>query len=61
MTYTATKAALNAYISRLSVQYRKDGVIFRSICPGLVDVGATRDPPGEYVRGRRSELRYLSH
>lgn len=45
MTYKGTKAALNAYISTLSVQYSKGGVIFRSICPGMADVGATQDPP----------------
>ncbi|KIM31706.1 hypothetical protein M408DRAFT_20932 [Serendipita vermifera MAFF 305830] len=44
-TYTATKAALNAYITKLSLQYRQEGIVFRSICPGLVDTGATRDPP----------------
>ncbi|KIM31707.1 hypothetical protein M408DRAFT_327161 [Serendipita vermifera MAFF 305830] len=44
-TYTATKAALNAYITKFSVQYCQEGIIFRSICPGMVDVGATRDPP----------------
>ncbi|KIM20145.1 hypothetical protein M408DRAFT_334115 [Serendipita vermifera MAFF 305830] len=44
-TYTATNAALNAYITKFSVQYRQEGIIFRSICPGLVDTGATQDPP----------------
>jgi NADP-dependent 3-hydroxy acid dehydrogenase YdfG len=41
--YTASKAAMNAIMSKFSVQYKKDGVLFLSISPGLVEVGRFSD------------------
>lgn len=37
--YAISKAALNLAVAKFSVQYRKDGVLFMSICPGLVEAG----------------------
>lgn len=37
--YTISKAGLNAAVAKFSAQYAKDGVLFMSICPGMVDTG----------------------
>ncbi|OTB01940.1 hypothetical protein M426DRAFT_63096 [Hypoxylon sp. CI-4A] len=37
--YAVSKAALNMVIAKFSVQYKQDGVLFLSVCPGMVDVG----------------------
>lgn len=38
-TYSAFKAALNVVVAKYSARYKKDGVLFVSISPGVVDVG----------------------
>lgn len=38
--YAAFKAALNVIVAKYSVQYKKDGVLFVSVSPGVVDVGS---------------------
>jgi NAD(P)-dependent dehydrogenase (short-subunit alcohol dehydrogenase family) len=37
--YSATKAAMNLIQAKFHAQYKKDGVLFLSICPGMVDTG----------------------
>ena len=37
--YSASKAAMNVIVAKFSVQYKKDGVLFVSISPGVVEVG----------------------
>ena len=37
--YTISKAALNFAMGKFSAQYAKDGVLFMSICPGIVNTG----------------------
>lgn len=37
--YSISKAAMNMATAKFSAQYRKEGVLFLSICPGMVDVG----------------------
>ncbi|KAI3393786.1 hypothetical protein diail_3607 [Diaporthe ilicicola] len=37
--YSISKTALNMVSAKFSAQYKKDGVLFLSICPGIVDVG----------------------
>ena len=37
--YAISKAGLNMVVAKFSAQYRKDGVLFMSICPGSVDTG----------------------
>lgn len=34
--YTITKAAMNNAVTKFSAQYKKDGVLFLSICPGVI-------------------------
>jgi NAD(P)-dependent dehydrogenase (short-subunit alcohol dehydrogenase family) len=41
--YGASKAALNMIDAKFSAQYKKDGVLFLSICPGMVEVGHFND------------------
>ncbi|OAX83590.1 hypothetical protein ACJ72_02037 [Emergomyces africanus] len=42
-SYAISKAALNFAITKFSAQYAKDGVLFMSISPGLVDTGNFND------------------
>lgn len=37
--YAASKAAMNIIVAKFSAQYKKDGVLFVSISPGVVEVG----------------------
>lgn len=37
--YAASKAALNMVVAKFNAQYKKDGVLFLSISPGVVEVG----------------------
>lgn len=37
--YSASKAAMNMIAAKFSAQFKQDGVLFLSICPGMVDVG----------------------
>jgi NAD(P)-dependent dehydrogenase (short-subunit alcohol dehydrogenase family) len=41
--YAASKAAMNLVVAKYSAQYRKDGVLFLALSPGLVDVGHYND------------------
>lgn len=38
-SYSISKAALNMAVSKFSAQYAKDGVLFISIAPGVIDTG----------------------
>ena len=37
--YCISKAAMNAVTAKFNAQYRRHGVLFLSICPGMVDAG----------------------
>jgi NAD(P)-dependent dehydrogenase (short-subunit alcohol dehydrogenase family) len=37
--YAASKAALNMVMAKFNAQYKKDGMLFLSISPGVVEVG----------------------
>jgi NAD(P)-dependent dehydrogenase (short-subunit alcohol dehydrogenase family) len=37
--YAASKAAMNVIVAKFNAQYKKDGVLFLSMSPGVVDVG----------------------
>jgi NAD(P)-dependent dehydrogenase (short-subunit alcohol dehydrogenase family) len=41
--YAMSKAALNVLVAKFSAQYRRDAVLFISICPGLVEAGHFED------------------
>ncbi|CAI7616453.1 unnamed protein product [Penicillium discolor] len=49
--YTISKAALNAAVAKFSAQYAKDGVLFMSICPGMVDTGHFANATEEQLKG----------
>lgn len=48
--YSASKAALNVIVAKFNAQYKKDGVLFVSMSPGVVEVG-------HFVDGMYSRLR----
>ncbi|KAL4875388.1 hypothetical protein BJY04DRAFT_232668 [Aspergillus karnatakaensis] len=50
--YAASKAALNVIVAKFNAQYKKEGVLFLSISPGLVEVG-------RYVDATPEELQVL--
>lgn len=37
--YTISKAALNMAVAKFNAQYKKDGVLFLALSPGMVDTG----------------------
>ncbi|KAK4110257.1 NAD(P)-binding protein [Canariomyces notabilis] len=37
--YSVSKAAANMVIAKFSAQYKKDGILFLSVCPGVAEVG----------------------
>lgn len=41
--YAISKAGMNMAIAKFSAQYKKDGVLFISLSPGVADVGHHRD------------------
>lgn len=42
-SYAASKAALNIVVAKFHAQYKKEGILFLSISPGIVDVGHGAD------------------
>ncbi|KAJ5131577.1 short chain dehydrogenase (AtsC) [Penicillium bovifimosum] len=49
--YASSKAALNVIVAKFNAQYKKDGVLFLAISPGLVDVGHYADATPEELQG----------
>ncbi|RWA04265.1 hypothetical protein EKO27_g10841 [Xylaria grammica] len=45
--YAIVKAGLSIMNAKFSAQYKADGVLFLTICPGMVDVGHYQDPTPE--------------
>ena len=41
--YAVSKAGANAVVAKYSAEYAKDGVLFMSICPGMVETGNAGD------------------
>lgn len=37
--YSISKAGMNVAVAKFSAQYKKDGVLFLSISPGVIDTG----------------------
>jgi NAD(P)-dependent dehydrogenase (short-subunit alcohol dehydrogenase family) len=37
--YCISKAALNMVVAKYAAQYKEEGIIFVTVCPGLVDTG----------------------
>jgi NAD(P)-dependent dehydrogenase (short-subunit alcohol dehydrogenase family) len=42
--YAISKAAVNMVVAKFNAVYKKDGVLFLAMSPGLVDVGKYPDP-----------------
>ncbi|RDA83519.1 hypothetical protein CP532_4156 [Ophiocordyceps camponoti-leonardi (nom. inval.)] len=58
--YSISKAAMNVAVAKFSAQYKKQGVLFMSICPGMVETGHHKD--GEelahfYIKSNISDIR----
>ncbi|RMJ23471.1 Short chain dehydrogenase [Aspergillus sp. HF37] len=49
--YAASKAAMNVIVAKFNAQYKKDGVLFMSISPGLVEVGRYAHSTPEEMEG----------
>lgn len=49
--YSSSKAAMNMINGKFSAQYKKDGVLFLSICPGVVEVGHYAKATPEQLQG----------
>ncbi|KAI9680452.1 MAG: hypothetical protein M1822_007210 [Bathelium mastoideum] len=49
--YAMSKAALNVAVAKFNAQYKKDGVLFMSISPGVIDVGHTEEITPEQMQG----------
>ncbi|SPO03145.1 related to protoporphyrinogen oxidase [Cephalotrichum gorgonifer] len=49
--YSATKAAMNVIVAKFSAQYKKDGVLFFGVSPGVVDVGHFDNVTPEQTQG----------
>ncbi|KAK3374750.1 hypothetical protein B0H63DRAFT_480835 [Podospora didyma] len=47
--YASTKAAANMIVAKYSAQYKKDGVLFLAVCPGMVEVGHYKDATPEQI------------
>jgi NAD(P)-dependent dehydrogenase (short-subunit alcohol dehydrogenase family) len=56
--YTISKAASNAAVAKFDAQYRKEGILFLSISPGLVDTDANATPASpEELKAQESMVR----
>ncbi|KLJ09200.1 hypothetical protein EMPG_15375 [Blastomyces silverae] len=51
MPYAVSKAAMNAATAKFSAQYRKEGILFMSISPGVVDTGGLAKATPEQLAG----------
>lgn len=54
--YAASKAAMNIIVAKFNAQYKKDGVLFMSISPGLVEVGRYADCTYPFLPSRLQHL-----
>lgn len=60
--YSANKAALNVLVAKYSALYKKDGVLFFTLSPGVVDVGKGANgmylspPPPSSLEKRQKNL-----
>ncbi|KAK6221162.1 hypothetical protein QIS74_04891 [Colletotrichum tabaci] len=63
--YAASKAALNIIVAKFSAQYKKEGLLFLGISPGLVEVGRYDNTSPEDMQGMMGFIgnlaRYAPH
>ncbi|KAI6086393.1 putative short chain dehydrogenase [Hypoxylon rubiginosum] len=48
--YAISKSAMNMVTAKFSAEYKKQGVLFLSICPGMVDVGHYKNSTPEQLQ-----------
>ncbi|VUC27907.1 unnamed protein product [Clonostachys rosea] len=48
--YSISKAGMNIAVAKFSAQYKKDGLLFFSLSPGVVDVGSQADATPEQMQ-----------
>ncbi|XXG99622.1 hypothetical protein Hte_005963 [Hypoxylon texense] len=48
--YAISKVAANMAVAKFSAEYKKDGVLFLSICPGMVEVGHYKNSTPEQLQ-----------
>ncbi|KAH8716743.1 putative short chain dehydrogenase [Phaeosphaeriaceae sp. PMI808] len=58
--YAASKAAMNLIVAKFNVQYKKDGVLFMAVSPGVVEVGHYADITPEELQGMMGFVGKLS-
>ncbi|KAJ5109109.1 hypothetical protein N7456_005784 [Penicillium angulare] len=58
--YAASKAAMNVIVAKFNAQYKKDGILFVSISPGVVEVGHFVDATPEQIQGLAGFMEKLS-
>lgn len=58
--YAASKAAMNVIVAKFNVQYKKDGVLFMAISPGVVEVGHYSNGMYHYLSSRLKDLGHLA-
>ncbi|KAK4223283.1 hypothetical protein QBC38DRAFT_487996 [Podospora fimiseda] len=58
--YAASKAALNMIVAKFNAEYKKDGILFLSISPGLVEVGRYVNVTPEQMNGMMGFVGKLS-
>ncbi|KAL4989930.1 hypothetical protein BDW68DRAFT_186067 [Aspergillus falconensis] len=53
--YAVSKSGLNTAVAKLAAQYGKEGILFMSVCPGMVDSGhfADEDAVRDVLRAKR--------
>ncbi|PYI11203.1 NAD(P)-binding protein [Aspergillus sclerotiicarbonarius CBS 121057] len=55
--YAISKAGLNTAVAKFSAQYADEGILFMSICPGMVDTGRYVDATPEQMVGLNEMLK----
>ncbi|KAF2805520.1 NAD(P)-binding protein [Mytilinidion resinicola] len=59
--YSISKAGINMVSAKFSAQYKKDGVLFLSICPGMVEVGHYNNMTPEQMQGAGKTMEKFAH
>ncbi|KAM5343335.1 hypothetical protein ACJ41O_014301 [Fusarium nematophilum] len=58
--YAISKAAVNAAVAKFDAEYRREGVLFMSISPGVVDTGHYEDMTEEQAKGAAEMLKQFA-
>ncbi|KAL3443199.1 hypothetical protein BJX65DRAFT_208899 [Aspergillus insuetus] len=58
--YSISKAAMNAAVAKFSAQYRKDGILFLGLSPGLVNTSENTNPTPEQIEGLKQMIQQFA-